>query len=107
MTEQSPEHRRWTRYPADNSVQYTANGRTRNGQLSDISASGAAFRLEDPESNDDQGVLSIEEIGAYETQVIRDMDDGFAVMLSLDEGEQVALQEELADYFHQGDGGFD
>ncbi len=99
MTAQQHEQRRWQRYPSDNPVMFTANGKARQGQLRDISASGAAFSLEDSDSDDDIGLLSIDEFGEYETQIIRDMDDGFAVILSLDDEEQSALQDELSDYF--------
>ena len=107
MTGKQHELRRWTRYSSDNPVLFTSNGISKKGFLRDISAGGAAFDLEAPHGDDDRGTLRIEEIGAYETQIIRDMDDGFAVMLSLDDSEQSALQEELADYFHKDDPGFD
>ena len=107
MTGQLHEHPPWTRYPAENPVVFTSNGRSRKGRLRDISASGAAFELENVDSDDDRGMLTVDDLGVYETQVIRDMDDGFAVMLNLDEGEQATLQDELADYFYQEDQGFD
>ncbi len=107
MTGQPHEQRRWTRYPTDNSVLFTANGKSRKGQLRDISAGGAAFDLADPDSEDDRGLLTVEDLGVFETQVIRDMDDGFAVILSLDDGEQTTLQEELSEYFHEDDQGYD
>ncbi len=107
MTGQTHEQRRWTRYSSNNQVRYTANGKSRNGRLRDISAGGAAFDLEGPDDDEDRGLLAVDELGAYETQLIRDMNDGFAVMLSLDDGEQLALHEELSEYFHKDDQGFD
>jgi len=107
MTGIQHEHRRWTRYSADHPVLFTSNGKSGKGQLRDISAGGAAFDMEDLTGDSDRGELSIDGLGTYETQIIRDMEDGFAVMLSLDDREQSALQEELSDYFPENNEGYD
>lgn len=107
MTKRQNELRRWARYSTNNPVLFTSNGKSRKGFLRDISAGGAAFDLEDPHIDDERGMLSIDQLGAYEAQIIRDMDDGFAVMLSLDDSGQSTLQDELAAYFHKDERGFD
>lgn len=72
-----------------------------SGRIVDISSGGAAITLENAEDtleNDQDLELELEEIGTLFGNVVRTLDDGFAMSFELDEDSEDRLISEITGY---------
>jgi len=71
------------------------------GRVVDISSSGAAVSIEDSDRqiDDDQDMeLDLEEFGTLSGNVVRTLEDGFAMSFDLDEDDEDRLISEITGY---------
>lgn len=91
------ERRRQTRYKLDRPVTIRDGSEAHNGRLADISSGGAAVNAveDDTVFDEDQELeLEMEEFGRLSGNVVRTLDDGFAMSFDLDEeGEEQLITE--------------
>lgn len=91
------ERRRGKRYKVDKAVTIRDGAEQRNGRLKDISAGGAAISADDVDAfiDDDQELeLELDDFGTLAGNVVRTLDDGFAMEFDLDEeGEEQLISE--------------
>lgn len=99
------EQRKWRRFEMDNPVQVRVDGQSRRGRLVDVSAGGAGVQAAPGAIDDELASLDIEGIGQYDGWIVREEDDGFAVMFDLDDDLKETLHEELESFRVRGDRG--
>ena len=91
------ERRRQTRYKIDKPVTIRDREGQRNGRLADISSSGAAVSAIDDDTvfDEDQELeLEMDDFSRLAGNVVRTLDDGFAMAFDLDEeGEDQLISE--------------
>jgi hypothetical protein len=91
------ERRRRRRYKVDKPVTIRDGSDEHNGRLTDISSGGAAVNAEETDSHfdDEQSLeLELDDFGTLPGNVVRTLDDGFAVEFDLDEdGEERLISE--------------
>ncbi len=91
------ERRRQTRYKVDKPVTFRDGADEHHGRMTDISTGGAAVNVEDVETlfDEDQALeLEVDDIGHLHGNVVRTLDDGFAMSFDHDEeGEEQLISE--------------
>ncbi|MDD9905866.1 MAG: PilZ domain-containing protein [Rhodospirillaceae bacterium] len=91
------ERRRQTRYKIDKPVTIRDGADQHTGRLSDISSGGAAVSAIDDDTvfDEDQALeLELDDVGRLPGNVVRTLDDGFAMAFDLDEeGEEQLITE--------------
>jgi hypothetical protein len=91
------ERRRGKRYKVDKAVTIRDGAEERNGRLKDISAGGAAVSAEDIDvyfDEEQELELELDDFGTLPGNVVRTLDDGFAMEFDLDEeGEEQLISE--------------
>ena len=91
------ERRRQTRYKVDKPVTIRHGEDEHAGRLSDISSGGAAVNAVDDDTvfDEDQSLeLELDDFGRLPGNVVRTLDDGFAMAFDLDEeGEEQLITE--------------
>ncbi len=95
------EQRRNTRVKVDKAVKFRDGSGQHDGQLANISSSGAAINAEvlDVNLEDDQELeLESEDFGTLPGNVVRTLDDGFAMEFDLDEEMEERLISEITGY---------
>ena len=95
------EQRRHTRVKVDKPVKFRDGSGQHDGRLADISSSGAAVNTEELDVNleDDQELeLESEAFGTLLGNVVRILDDGFAMEFDLDEEIEERLISEITGY---------
>lgn len=100
------DRRAFTRYSMNRGVEIRDGGRRREGRLQDISGSGAAIQtngddgdyLEDDFAEGNQVDIDVEDLGFYGAEVIRDLEDGYAVRFDMDDAERDELVTEIMEH---------
>lgn len=91
------ERRRQTRYKVDKPVTIRDGEDQHTGRLSDISSGGAAVSAVDDDTvfDEDQSLeLELDDFGCLPGNVVRTLDDGFAMAFDVDEeGEEQLITE--------------
>jgi len=95
MSKSGDNRRRWKRVAIDKAAEVRVEGTPYAGTTNDISAGGASLNAEIGTLSEESTELSIDDLGEYDVSVVRQWDDGFAVMFDLNEDDQYSLQEEL------------
>ncbi len=100
------ERRKHKRYKVDTPVRIRDGADEHNGKLTDISSRGAAVNGEDIESlfDDDQSLeLELDDFGTLPGNVVRTLDDGFAMEFDLDEDGEERLISEITGIYSGND----
>jgi len=95
------ERRKHKRIKIDKTVTIRDGVAEHSGRVVDISSSGAAVSMENSEDHfeDDQDLeLELEEIGTLTGNVVRTLDDGFAMSFDLDEEGEDRLISEITGF---------
>ncbi len=95
------ERRRHERVKLDRAVIVRSGADMHDGTLVDISSSGAAVSVDDDdyELDSDQDLeLDLEEFGTLTGNVVRTLDDGFAMTFDLDEDSEERLITEISGF---------
>ena len=102
------EKRRHVRIKVDKPVKIRDEKGEYEGQLSDISYSGAAVSGEALEFEEDQGLeVDSEEFGRLSGNVVRELDDGFAMAFDMDDEAKEDLVDEITGHRSGGDSDYD
>ncbi len=100
------ERRKRTRYKVDKPVTIRDGDEKHNGRLTDISSGGAAVNAEEIDAlfDDEQSLeLELDDFGTLPGNVVRTLDDGFAMEFDLDEdGEERLISEITGIYSGSG-----
>ena len=92
-----PEQRRHVRVKVDKPVKLRNESGEHDGQLVDISYSGAAVNAESLDLDDDNHVeLESEDFGRLSGEVVRSFDDGVALAFDMDDDAKSQLVEEIS-----------
>jgi len=95
------ERRVFSRYTMDRGVQISDGERRHGGRLQDISGGGASIQTDDDEDFGDplaagaQIDIDVDDLGFYGGQVIRDLEEGYAVRFDMDDAERDELVTEI------------
>ena len=99
------ERRGHTRYTMDRGIEIRDGDRRREGRLQDISGGGASIQADDMESHVDDPLepgryvdIDVEDMGYYGAEVIRDLEDGYAVRFDMDDAERAELVSEIMEH---------
>lgn len=96
------DRRIYPRYSMDRGVEICDGDRRRGGRLQDISAGGAAIQTNGDGNYDEDAVqegsqidIDVEDLGFYGAEVIRDLEDGYAVRFDIYDAERDELVSEI------------
>jgi len=95
------ERRRHPRVKVDKRVTVRDGAAAKNGRVTDISPGGAAVNMEEADELlvDDQALeLDLENFGTVAGNVVRTLDDGFAMAFDLDDESEDLLISEITGY---------
>jgi hypothetical protein len=100
--------RRHVRIRVDKPVKVRDDAGEYDGQLADISFSGASVNGDALDFDDDQDLeLDSEEFGRLTGNVVRDFDDGFAMAFDMDDEAKEDLVDEITGHRSGGDSDYD
>ena len=94
------ERRRHPRVAIARQVSAKFDRKVHNGEVKDISASGAALAMQAEIEEDGFVELSIEDVSPVSGFVARSFEDGFAVEFDIDEEDQERLVSEIREIQH-------
>ncbi len=96
------DRRVFTRYSMRKGVEIRDGGRRREGRLQDISGGGAAIQTDAGDELLDETLaegrhvgIDVEDMGYYGAEVIRDLEEGYAVRFEMDDAERDELVTEI------------
>ena len=103
MPESGDDKRHWRRVAMDKAAEVKVAGVPYPGTINDMSAGGVSLTAEIETLGDDPVELSIDDFGEYQAAVVRQWDEGVALVFDLNEDDQYSLQEELEAFRREND----
>jgi len=95
--------RNWERFPLERPARLKVNNADHTRDITDVSAGGASLRGQVVGSSADEIEIGLEDFGEFSATVVRQWDNGFAVMFEIAEEDQYSLQEDVESFMREND----
>lgn len=107
MSNPGDDKRQWKRLRMDGAAEVRSGGKPYPGSITDVSAGGASLGANIGDLSGAAVAVSIDNFGDYDCAVVRQWDDGMAVMFDLAEEDQYSLDEDIESFCRENNLEFD